>query len=97
MIESNRPRSLARQRLRGPLLAMLVAASACAKPGIVPKPTAGTLENPTSALAIRIAEVRDDRKFQKSASRSFTPSLSGDAGDPARRSRAVGRSTTTSG
>jgi hypothetical protein len=100
MHESDRVHPPERGPLRGLLLVLLAAAAAasgCATPGIVPRPTAGTLENPTSAIAVRIAEVSDARVFQATASRSFTPSLSGDASDPARRARAVGRSTTTSG
>jgi hypothetical protein len=78
-------------------LATIAAAFACANPGVIPVQTVGTIENPSDGVSVRIARIEDRRDFQDFSGRSFTPTLTNDDGDPVRRARAVGRSTSQSG
>lgn len=86
-----------RSRSAGPVAFLLaVFLTACAGTGVQPGPTAGVLENPESGIAVRIDRIEDQRAFQATASRTLTPSLTGDEEDPARRARVIGRGTTQS-
>ena len=73
------------------LLGAILLGAACANPGVIPVQKVGSLANPETGIAVKIAGVEDQRQFQGTAGRSFTPSVQHDDGDPVRRSRAVGR------
>ncbi len=70
---------------------------ACTSTGVLPMQKAGVLENPESGVAVRIAQIVDQRDFQDFAGRGFTPTLTGDFNDTDRRSRAIGRGTAQNG
>jgi len=94
------PYSCRSARSIGSVILLGVAAAwlaACANTGVVPVPEAGTLENPLSGIAVRITQVEDQRGFQNYDGRNFTPTLTGDANDPIRRSHAIGRGTARNG
>ena len=74
-------------------LSLVALLAGCAGTAIVPGPSAGVLDNPSSGVAVRIDRVEDMRAFQSSAARTLTPSLRGQD-DPAARSRVIGRATT---
>lgn len=78
-------------------VAVSVWLAACANTGVVPVPEAGTLENPQSGVAVRITKVEDQRHFQDFDGRNLTPTLTGDASDPVRRSHVIGRGTARNG
>ena len=88
-------------RLRALLLlsALLVTLlSGCAsRTGVIPTPEAGLTENPAEGIAVRIGDVVDERRFGDFAGTRLVPTLTGDADDPVRRSRAIGRSNTPNG
>ena len=91
------PRRPARSRALGAAGFAIGLLLGCANPGVVPVQEVGTLENPATGVGVRIARVEDRRDFQDFAGRSLTPTLTDDDGDPVRRSRAVGRSTSLGG
>lgn len=75
---------------------LLAVLTACTGTAVKPGPSAGVLDNPPSGIAVRIDRIEDKREFQETDIRTLTPSLTGDAQDPVRRSRAIGRGTTQS-
>ncbi len=79
------------------LVSALALLAGCANTGVIPTPQAGLTENPAVGVAVRIAEIIDEREFGETAGTRLVPTLTGDRSDPVRRSRAIGRMTLPSG
>jgi len=79
------------------VISALALLAGCASTGVVPTPEAGLTSNPSEGIAVRIADIFDERKFGETASTRLVPTLTGDRNDPVRRSRAIGRMTLRNG